>query len=45
MPSISFEFGVLEYWSVGVMMKGQMALCPHSNTPTLQYSINAIFEY
>jgi hypothetical protein len=37
--SISINFGVLEYWSVGVMAKGLMSyFFQHSNTPTLQHS-------
>jgi hypothetical protein len=33
---ISINFGVLEYWSVGVMTKGLMPFFQHSNTPSLQ---------
>jgi hypothetical protein len=34
----SVKFGVLEYWSIGVMIKGRVSFFQHSNTPSLQYS-------
>ena len=35
---IFINFGVLEYWSVGVMDEGLMSSFNTSNTPALQYS-------
>src|SRR5210317_1286738 len=42
--SNSINFGVLEYWSVGLMTKGLMSFFQHSNTPSLQYSRAKIFK-
>jgi hypothetical protein len=39
--SISINFGVLEYWSVGVMVKGLMAflsILHHSSAPRPRFS-------
>ncbi len=35
--SILSDFGVLEYWSVGVLAIGLLSFFQHSNTPSLQY--------
>jgi hypothetical protein len=41
---IQNNFGVLEYWRVGVMAKGLMSFFQYSKTPLLLYSMTKSFN-